>query len=181
MLRRISLCFWLISATAIAAAEKPLTLDDLGMQQPTGANTALQQDLEKRSTMLKWHQWLGIAALVPMAAGYLLGDDAKNADTRAWHMGLGIAATSLYMGSASMALFAPKPDGVKDTGSTRWHRYLSYLHFPLMIAVPILGNLARQQVENGERVSGIAQAHGAAATTLMITYTLAITIMVFNF
>ena len=42
-------------------------------------------------------------------------------------------------------------------------------------------DVARQQVENGERVSGIAQAHGAAATTLMITYTLAITIMVFNF
>lgn len=173
----------LLSTLSLGAAEKPLSLDDLGMPgDEAKANTQLQQDLNKRSSMLQWHQWLGLAAAVPMWADYLIGDDVKhNSTTRSWHIGLGISTAALYMAAASFAIFAPKPDGIKDTGSTKFHRWLSYLHFPLMIAVPILGNLARMQIEDGQRVTGAGSLHGAAATTLVATYTLAITIMVFNF
>jgi hypothetical protein len=173
----------LFSLFAVHAADKPLTLDDLGMKEsPIQPNTKLQDDLATRSTMLKWHQWLGIAALVPMAGNYILGDtQGHDVGLRNAHTAMGIATAALYMGSATFAIFAPKPDGVIDTGSTKWHRWLSYIHFPLMIAVPILGNYARQQVNNGEKLSGAGALHGPAATTLLVTYSIAITVMVFNF
>ncbi|HMV37085.1 MAG TPA: hypothetical protein PKM44_15855 [Turneriella sp.] len=169
-------------STTLAAAEKPLTLGDLGIAQPSGANTALQKDLETRSTMLQWHQWLGIAAILPMAGTYILGTQAQNdSATRDLHMALGVSTAALYFTSASFAIFAPKPDGIKDTGSTRWHRYLSYIHLPLMIAVPILGNMARSQAENGERTSGAASLHGPAASLLLGTYLVSVSVLVFNF
>lgn len=182
MYRRILLCICLIGATSLAAAEKPLTLDDLSMQQPAGANSVLQQDLQKRSTMLQWHQWLGIAALIPMAGNYIIGAGSPlDAQTRDLHTAFGISAAALYFTSASFAIFAPKPEGVKDTGSTKWHRYLSYVHFPLMIAVPILGSIARSQAENGEKLHGAASLHGPASSLLLGTYIASITILVFNF
>ena len=63
MKREFAVAFCLIAATHLAAAEKPLSLNDLDMQQPASANAALQKDLETRSSMLKWHQWVGIAAI----------------------------------------------------------------------------------------------------------------------
>jgi hypothetical protein len=62
MFRRTALVISLLAAANLAAAEKPLELADLGMQKPAGANAALQRDLEKRSAMLKWHQWVEISA-----------------------------------------------------------------------------------------------------------------------
>lgn len=168
---------------SLMAADKPLDLGDLDLdKKDIQSNVGLQADLERRSTMLKWHQWLGIAALIPMATDYFLGDDAgHNSDTRNWHMGLGIATTTLYASAALFAIFAPKPDGVKDTGSTKIHRWLSFIHLPLMIIVPLLGNAARSQIDDGQRVSGVASLHGAAATTLLATYAISITVLAFNF
>ena len=170
--------------SSLFPADKSLTLDDLDLKpQETQANTQLQADLNKRSTMLQWHQWLGLAALAPMATTYFLGDSAgKNSDNRNLHAALGIGTAVLYTASATLAILAPKPDGIKDTGSTKFHRWLSYIHLPLMIIVPILGALAKQQLDDGSRrTSGIASLHGAASTTLLVTYSLAVTIMVFNF
>jgi len=174
------------------AAEKPLSISDLGMpQQETQNNPKLQQDLQTRSTMLKWHQWLGIAALAPMAGNYIIGTGSPlDASTRNLHVTLGLSTAVLYFTSAAFAIFAPKPDGIKDTGSTKcikdtgstkWHRWLSFIHFPLMILVPILGNMARQQAENGEKLSGAASYHGIASSALLATYAASITVMVFNF
>lgn len=170
--------------SSLFPAEKNLTLDDLDLKsQETQSNAQLQADLNKRSTMLQWHQWLGLATLAPMTANYFLGDSAgKDSDNRNWHTGLGIGTAALYMASATFAILAPKPEGIKDTGSTKFHRWLSYIHFPLMIIVPILGAMAKQQLDDGSRrTSGAASLHGAASTTLLVTYTLAVTIMVFNF
>jgi len=142
----------------------------------------LQGDLERRASMLRIHQWLGIVTAIPMLATYFLGDDFReNPSIRDWHMGLGIATTTLYTTSAGFAIFAPKPDGITDTGSSKIHRWLSYIHAPLMIIAPILGNMARTQIENGERVSGIAKLHGAAATTLLATFLTSIVVLSFNF
>jgi hypothetical protein len=182
MFRLIAFALCLIATANLSAAEKPLALGDLGMQQPAAANAALQRDLEKRSTMLKWHQWVGIAAIVPMVGTYVLGSRAHHSsDIRDLHMAMGISAAALYFTAASFAIFAPKPEGIKDTGSTKWHRYLSYVHLPLMIAVPILGNIARTQAERGERPSGAADLHGPAASLLLGTYLISITVLVFNF
>lgn len=172
----------LVATLNLAAADKPITLGELGISEASAANSTLQKDLERRSTMLQWHQWLGIAAILPMAGTYILGTQAQNdAATRDLHMALGVSTAALYFTSASFAIFAPKPDGTRDTGSTRWHRYLSYVHLPLMIAVPILGNLARSQAENGERTSGAASLHGPAASLLLGTYIVSVSVLVFNF
>lgn len=175
-----SVLLFLAIATAVAGAEKSITLEELNIKENT--NTTLQADLQRRSSMLQWHQYLGIAALVPMTGTYLIGTGAPlDADKRNLHVALGLSTAVLYFSSAAFAIFAPKPDGIKDTGSTKWHRYLSYIHFPLMIAVPILGNIARTQAENGERLSGAANLHGPAASLLLGTYLLSVTVLVFNF
>lgn len=183
MLKRIPILLFCLSIGAAQAADKEMTLEDLGMtKEEFQANSKRQDELATRSTMLKWHQWLGIATLAPMVGNYFLGDAQGNDITlRNVHTGLGIGTATLYMAAAAFAIFAPKPEGIKDTGSTKWHRWLSYIHFPLMIAVPILGNYARMQVNNNEKLSGAGALHGPAATALLITYTLSITVMVFNF
>ncbi len=182
MRSKLFLGVYLVATWNLAAADKPITLGELGISETGAANSALQKDLERRSTMLQWHQWLGIAAILPMAGTYILGTQAQNdAATRDLHMALGVSTAALYFTSASFAIFAPKPEGIKDTGSTKWHRYLSYVHLPLMIAVPILGNLARSQAESGERTSGAANLHGPAASLLLGTYLISVTVLVFNF
>jgi len=47
--------------------------------------------------------------------------------------------------------------------------------------VPILGNMARQQAERGEQTSGAANFHGPAASLLLGTYLISVTVLVFNF
>lgn len=182
MVRKFAIALGLIATMRLSAVEKTLSISDLEMPQTNSANAALQKDLERRSSMLQWHQYLGIAALLPMTGAYLIGTGSPlSADKRDLHVALGLSTAALYFSSAAFAIFAPKPEGVRDTGSTKWHRYLSYIHFPLMIAVPILGNIARTQAENGEKLSGAANLHGPAASLLLGTYILSVTVLVFHF
>ena len=177
------LCSILLSVNQSYAADKPLSLDDLGFKKAdTQTNPELQLQLEKRTSMLKTHQLFGLIATGPMVANYLLGGSANHSSSvRNIHMGVGIATSALYFTSASFAIFAPKPEGVVDTGNTKIHRWLSYVHFPLMIITPILGGMAKGQRDNGQKVTGIAGMHGAAATVLLISYLASIGIMTFSF
>jgi hypothetical protein len=43
-----------------------------------------------------------------------------------------------------------------------------------MILTPILGGIAYEQKRNGEKVHGVASAHGAVAVTTVIAYAAAI-------
>ena len=159
------------------------SLSDLGFtQQQTKPNAQMQAMLEKRTHMLKVHQTLGLITAVPMFATLVTGPQAKamgrngqiiteptptNLDV---HIALGGLTTGLYYTTAYYAIFAPKIPGVKPKGAIRVHRDLEYIHGPGMILTPILGIMAYNQENSGQKVSGIAALHGPVAYITAIAY-----------
>lgn len=159
------------------------SLGDLGFTpQQMQANAQLQAMLDKRTHMLKIHQRLGLITVIPMAATLITGPIAKakgrngqtiTEPTQAnldFHAALGGATTGLYVATAYYAIFAPKVPGAKRRGAIRLHRALAFIHGPGMIATPILGAMAFKQEQAGEKVHGIASAHGAVAWVTVAAY-----------
>ncbi|MGH9600199.1 MAG: hypothetical protein ACRD27_10060 [Terracidiphilus sp.] len=172
---------------APAPAQQAPSLQDLGFsQQQMKANPKLQARLDKRTHMLKIHQRLGLITAAPMIADLITGPMAKakgrngqtireptpaNLDL---HAALGSTTAALYFTTASFAIFAPKIPGTKKHGAIRMHEALAFIHGPGMILTPILGAMAFKQEQDGEKVHGIASAHGAVAYTTAIAYGAAI-------
>lgn len=138
--------------------------------------------LDKRTHMLKVHQTLGLITVIPMAAALITGPQAKakgrngeiikepaqtNLDV---HAALGSLTTGLYFSTAYYAMFAPRLPGVKKKGAIRVHEALVFVHGPGMVLTPILGIMAFRQESNGEKVHGIASAHGAVAYVTALAY-----------
>jgi len=170
-----------------AAVPPAPSLGDLGFgQQQTQANPKLQAMLDKRTEMLKIHQRLGLITVAPMAAALITGPMAKakgrNGQTITeptnanldFHAALGGATTALYFSTAYFAMFAPRVPGTHKHGAIRVHEALAFIHGPGMILTPILGAMAYKQENDGEKVHGIASAHGTVAWTTAIAYGTAI-------
>jgi|GEM_PF-254671 len=168
---------------APSSTTTPLSLQSLGFApSQTQANTQLQARLDKRTHMLKVHQTLGLITAIPMMAALITGPQAKaegengktitepTAANLDFHIALGGLTTGLYWTTAYYAIFAPKIPGVKPKGAIRLHRDLEWVHGPGMILTPILGILAYKQENAGEKVHGIASAHGTVAYVTAIAY-----------
>lgn len=152
------------------------SLGDLGFTpQQTQSDAKLQAMLEKRTEMLKIHQRLGLIAVAPMAAALITGPMAKakgrngqpitepttaNLD---FHAALGGATAALYYTSAYYSIFAPRVPGTTKHGAIRLHETLAFVHVPGMIITPALGIMAYKQENAGEKVHGLASAHGTVA------------------
>jgi hypothetical protein len=163
------------------------SLEDLGFpSQQTQGNAQLQATLEKRTRMLKIHQKLGLITTIPMTAAVITGPMAKakgkngevikepttaNLDV---HAALGGVTTALYFTSAYFAIAAPRVPGNKKHGGIRWHEALAFVHGPGMVLTPILGAMAYNQENNGEKPSGIAAQHGTVAYITAAAYGAAI-------
>ena len=65
--------------------------------------------------------------------------------------------------AAYFAIRAPRVPGTTARGPIRLHKALAWVHGPGMILTPILGALAYEQKNKGEKVHGIASAHGPVA------------------
>jgi hypothetical protein len=161
------------------------SLGDLGF--PTDQTKGSAQDqarLDKRSHMLKTHQRLGLITVAPLVATFIASSRAsgRSATTsgRDVHAALGIATAGMYFTTAVYAIRAPKVPGTPARGSIRLHKTLAWIHGPGMILTPILGTLAYQQRNRGERVHGIASAHGAVAAVTGIAYGAAILSVTFK-
>jgi hypothetical protein len=76
--------------------------------------------------------------------------------------------------SAYYAIRAPKIPGTEPRGQIRLHKALAWIHGPGMVLTPILGAIAFDQKSKGERVHGIASAHGAVAIVTAAAYGAAI-------
>jgi hypothetical protein len=87
---------------------------------------------------------------------------------------LGSVTGDLYFISAYYAIRAPKIAGTEPRGQIRWHKALAWIHGPGMILTPILGAIAFNQKSNGEKVHGIASAHGPVAIVTAAAYGAAI-------
>jgi hypothetical protein len=155
------------------------SLPDLGFPPDQTQGNALDQArLDKRSHMLKIHQRLGLITTVPLLAtvlsGSFAGGKATSSSGRDLHAGLGGLTTGLYFATAYYSIFAPKVPGTQARGPIRLHKALAWIHGPGMILTPILGVMAFDQKSRGERVHGIASAHGAVGYVTAAAYGLAI-------
>jgi hypothetical protein len=152
-----------------------LSLGDLGFSPAQTQGSAQDQArLNKRSHMLKIHQRIGLIDTVPLVATVILGAGAGGKSTsstdRFAHLALGSVTGDLYFLSAYYAIRAPKIQGTETRGSIRLHKALAWIHGPGMILTPILGIMAFDQKSNGEKVHGIASAHGAVAIVTAAAY-----------
>ncbi|HEY5380894.1 MAG TPA: hypothetical protein VIJ65_01460 [Acidobacteriaceae bacterium] len=170
-------------------AQKPSapSLSDLGLSPTqTAANPALQARLDRHTQMLKIHQRLGLLTLIPLAAtlissggataGHHNGTQTAGGNTvgRDLHASLGSVAVGMYAATAWYAIRAPKISEGPVRGGIKFHKYLIYIHAPGMVLTPILGAMAFDQLNKGEKVHGIASAHAAVAWTTVAAYTAAI-------
>lgn len=159
------------------------SLGDLGFTPAQSqSNVKLQAMLEKRTEMLKIHQRLGLITVAPMAAALITGPMAKakgrNGQTITepttanldFHAALGGATSVLYYTSAYYAIFAPKVPGVEKHGAIRMHEALAFVHGTGMILTPALGIMAYKQENAGEKVHGLASAHGTVAWVTAAAY-----------
>jgi hypothetical protein len=155
------------------------SLGDLGFPaSQTQPNPQEQARLNKRSHMLKIHQRLGLITTGPLVAtviaGSLAGGKSTSSTTRDLHAALGGATAGLYITTAYFSIFAPKIAGTKTRGPIKLHKALAFIHGPGMILTPILGAMAFDQKNRGEKVHGIASAHGAVGVVTAAAYGLAI-------
>lgn len=165
------------------------SLSDLGLSPTqTAPDPALQARLDRHTQMLKMHQKLGLITLIPMAAALISSGGATAGHNRGpggttnggpttgrdLHAALGGLTVAMYGATAYYAIAAPKiPEGhVK--GGIKFHKYLIWIHGPGMVLTPILGVMAFNQLNNGQKVHGIASAHAAVAWATVLSYSSAI-------
>jgi hypothetical protein len=144
------------------------SLSDLGLTpEQTQGNAREQALLDKRTHMLKIHQRMGLITTIPLVATVILGPGAggksEGTATRDLHVALGGLTGDLYGITAYYAIRAPRIPGTKKRGPIKFHEAMAWIHGPGMILTPILGAMAFSQKNNGEKVHGIAQAHGPVA------------------
>ena len=126
--------------------------------------------------MLQTHQRLGLITAVPLTVTLFLGGDAggKGNTGREVHGALGLATVGLYAATAYYAIMAPKIPGTEDKGPIKVHKALAWIHGPGMILTPVLGMMAYEQKNSGQKVHGLAAAHGGVATITFLSYMAAI-------
>ena len=144
------------------------SLGDLGFSKAEEQGNAREQALlNKRTHMLKIHQRMGLITTIPMIASVVTslnaGGRSEGTASRDLHVALGALTGDLYGITAYYAIRAPKIPGTETRGPIKFHKIMAWIHGPGMIATPILGAIAFSQKNNGERVHGVAQAHGPVA------------------
>ena len=156
-----------------------LTLSDLNFKQDqVKVDPHFTQMMETRQKKLQIHQKLGLATMAAMTATLLVAESANDDDI---HKYAGIASGLLYWTTAYFSLSAPKPEGIKETGSTKIHSSLAWVHAPLMVIAPVLGYIYKDNHSKGKESSGIVKAHGGLATAAYISFMAAGLTMYFDF
>jgi hypothetical protein len=158
------------------------SLGDLGLTPAETEGSAQRQALlDRRTHMLKVHQRLGLITVIPVAAACISSVGAPpehgnygNTASRDVHVSLGATAAAMYALTASYAIRAPKVSHEPARGGIKWHKYLIYVHAPGMLLTPILGAMAFNEINSGQKVHGIASAHGGVAAATAISYGAAI-------
>jgi len=144
------------------------SLSDLGFSPAESqANAREQALLDKRTHMLKIHQRMGLITAGPLIATVITsinaGGKSEGTASRDLHVALGALTGDLYGITAYYAIRAPRIPGTETRGPIKVHKILAWVHGPGMILTPILGAMAFNQKNNGQKVHGIASAHGPVA------------------
>jgi hypothetical protein len=173
------------SLHAYAQNQPPSTgpsLSDLGLTPADTEGSAARQALmDRRTHMLKIHQRLGLITVIPVAAACISSVGAppekgnySDSTSRDIHIALGATAVAMYAATASYAIRAPRVSHEPARGGVKWHKYLIYIHAPGMVLTPILGAMAYNQINSGQKVHGIASAHSGVAVATAASYGAAI-------
>jgi hypothetical protein len=113
------------------------------------------------------HQRFGLITTIPMVASVVTslnaGGRSEGTASRDLHVALGALTGDLYGITAYYAIRAPRIPGTETRGPIRFHKAIAWIHGPGMILTPILGAMAFSQKNNGEKVHGLAAAHGPVA------------------
>jgi hypothetical protein len=174
------------STPAVSDATAP-SLGDLGFSPNQAQGSAQDQArLDRRTHMLMMHQRLGLITTAPLIATLITSNMAasKRSTTetgRDVHAALGIVTAGMYFTTASFAIRAPRIQGAVTRGPIRLHKTLAWVHGTGMILTPILGAMAYDQRNKGEKVHGIASAHSGVAWVTGIAYGAAIMSVSFKF
>jgi len=144
------------------------SLSDLGLSpEQTQGNAREQALLDKRTHMLKIHQRMGLIATIPLiatvATSFNAGGKNTSSASRDLHAALGGLTGDLYGITAYYAIRAPRVPGTKKRGPIKFHEAMAWIHGPGMILTPILGIMAFDERNKGEKVHGIASAHNPVA------------------
>jgi hypothetical protein len=144
------------------------SLSDLGLSPKQIQGNAREQALlDKRTHMLKIHQRMGLITTIPLivtvATSLNAGGKSTSSASRDLHTALGGLTGDLYGITAYYAIRAPRVPGTEARGPIRFHKAMAWIHGPGMILTPILGVMAFDQKNRGEKVHGIASAHGPVA------------------
>jgi hypothetical protein len=144
------------------------SIEDLGFPSAETQGNAKQQALlDKRTHYLKIHQRMGLITTIPLIATVITsagaGGKSESSTDRTVHMVLGAVSSDLYFTTAYFAIRAPRVPGTETRGPIKFHKAMAWIHGPGMILTPILGAMAYSQKSNGEKVHGIAAAHGPVA------------------
>ena len=170
----------------IAEAEaSALSVEDLGFsQEDMKSDPQLQKELEARTDMLKIHQTLALITVVPMASEFVLGlvtagNVEKGSTDTGLHTALGLSTAALYGTAALFAILAPKPKGTHPSGNTEIHQDLAWIHGPLMILVPLVGDMLDDRIASHQPIGNLGAVHGIMATTLLVSYVASLTVVTF--
>ena len=101
-----------------------------------------KDELKLRVKMLQVHQRLALASLGLVAYQSNLGNQLINGDYSklSKHKNFSRVSWSVYMASATLSYLAPPAlKYEKKVSSMKLHRWLSYVHFSGMMAIPFLG------------------------------------------
>ncbi|MBI3566366.1 MAG: hypothetical protein HY079_14315 [Elusimicrobia bacterium] len=179
-----------VPAAALAQSAAPAPTGDEELRQRLRdiglpvreADPARQTLLDERSRTLQTHQKLAMAASVPLALNLFISPgerESENGTTQQsgspdLHAAMGMTGAALYFAAAYYAYGSPKVPGRTRSGTTRVHRWLSFVHFPAMLAAGALGGMAYSQRKRGQEVHGPAQMHStfavAGTTTLLASF-----------
>ena len=161
------------------------SLGDLGFtQEDLQSDPQFQKELETRSDMLRVHQTLGLITAIPMTTEFVLGittagNVSKGSTDTTLHTTLGLTTVALYGATAMFEILAPKPKGLKPSGNTAVHEDLSWIHLPLMVVVPLVGDMINDRIANHQPIGNLGVVHGVMATTLLASYLTSLTVMTF--
>jgi hypothetical protein len=175
----ILLCLASFMISPAYAANEP-SLEDLGFsKKTTQGNPQLQTDLETREHKLQTHQVTGLITLGLMAADLATAGMVKHNNV---HQFLGGFTFATYWTTFYLSASAPKPADVQDKGmNIKIHKILQWVTAPLMIATPIAGIIASNQLHNGGHTHGIGSYKSPLAAVTIATYTASIAVMAFEF
>ena len=174
----------LVLADADVVPDSSLNANDLGFTQADLQSDLSQKDLDTRSDMLHIHQILGLTTEASLLAEFVVGiTTANNVDNGSTDTSLvstlGYTTLALYAATASFEMFAPKPKNKKQTGNTGIHVALSWIHLPLMILVPLTGDMLDDRIANNQPLGNLGMVHGVLATALLLTYTSSLLVITF--